>query len=294
MSNYNSLTRYAYSERLGKVSSQGTQQWNAKQKWYHFGKWYHFVRLFCGVWWLVSDSVTIKEKVVRNPRSELRNKLRKVNQLLILFPYCVPFRVFLVKLTDWRANEALEERRLSDWLILWLMVPMDNTTWNSAKNGKPSGQSTYLRIASPNPDKSNIFSCGVNEAIPVGILCFNEGSLPIRYLGVPFISSRLKKSDCKSLVDRIVTRAISWASQVFFLSYAGRLQLVNSILFAIQTYWSSMFILPKAKELLNKTGRSGSQSFSLERERLQSWGKPRLRGIRCASLSLSRKVGLEF
>lgn len=43
-------------------------------------------------------------------------------------PYFVPFRVFLVKLTDWRANEALEERRLSDWLILWLMVPMDNTT----------------------------------------------------------------------------------------------------------------------------------------------------------------------
>lgn len=97
---------------------------------------------------------------------------------------------------------------------------------------------------SPNPDKSKIFSCGVNEAIKnqlLGILGFiNEGSLPIRDLVVPLISSRLKKSDCKSLVDRIVTRARSWASKV--LSYAGRLQLVNSILFAIQTYW---FILPK-------------------------------------------------
>ena len=66
-----------------------------------------------------------------------------------------------------------------------------------------------------------------------GILSFNAGSLPIRYLGVPLISSRLKKSDCKILVEKIVARARSWASRA--LSYAGRLQLVNSILFAIQT-----------------------------------------------------------
>jgi hypothetical protein len=30
------------------------------------------------------------------------------------------------------------------------------------------------------------------------------------------------------------------------LSFAGRLQLVQSVLFSIQVYWSSMFILPKA------------------------------------------------
>jgi len=29
------------------------------------------------------------------------------------------------------------------------------------------------------------------------------------------------------------------------LSYAGRLQLLNSILFSIQVYWSCLFILPK-------------------------------------------------
>lgn len=45
-------------------------------------------------------------------------------------------------------------------------------------------------------------------------------------------------------MDKIVARARSWASRA--LSYAGRLQLINSILFAIQTYWSSLFILPKS------------------------------------------------
>ena len=45
-------------------------------------------------------------------------------------------------------------------------------------------------------------------------------------------------------MDKIVARARSWASRA--LSYAGRLQLINSILFAIQTYWSPLFILPKS------------------------------------------------
>lgn len=70
------------------------------------------------------------------------------------------------------------------------------------------------------------------------------GSLPFRYLGVPLISSRLRGSDCRVLVDRIGTKAKSWTCKA--LSYAERLQFVKSILFAIQVYWSSLFILPKA------------------------------------------------
>ncbi|XP_021770231.1 uncharacterized protein LOC110734397 [Chenopodium quinoa] len=36
---------------------------------------------------------------------------------------------------------------------------------------------------------------------------------------------------------------LGWASK--FLSYAGRLQLIKSVLFGIQTYWAQIFILPK-------------------------------------------------
>ena len=68
--------------------------------------------------------------------------------------------------------------------------------------------------------------------------------IPIRYLGVPLISSHLRSIDCQILGDKIVARARSWTNK--FLSYAGRLQLVKSILLATHTYWSSHFVLPKA------------------------------------------------
>lgn len=65
----------------------------------------------------------------------------------------------------------------------------------------------------PNPDKSNIFMCGVDESVKCQLLAslgYKEGTLPVRYLGVPLISSRLKKVDCSILVDKIVGRVKSW------------------------------------------------------------------------------------
>ncbi|GLT65660.1 hypothetical protein SLA2020_380770 [Shorea laevis] len=84
----------------------------------------------------------------------------------------------------------------------------------------------------PNPDKRKIFMCGVDESVKCQLLAslgYKEGTLPVRYLGVPLISSRLKKVDCSILVDKIVGRVKSWTCKA--LSYAGRLQLGNSILF---------------------------------------------------------------
>lgn len=94
--------------------------------------------------------------------------------------------------------------------------------------------------------KSNIFTCGLDRSIKallVGTLGFNEGSLPIKYLGVPLISTKLKKVYCNALVDRLTSRIRSWPCK--FLSYAGRIQLVSSVLFAIQVFWTSNWILPK-------------------------------------------------
>lgn len=96
-----------------------------------------------------------------------------------------------------------------------------------------------------NPLKSNIFLGGVSTEERkelVDVLNFQEGTLPIKYLGVPLISAKLSYGDCKPLIDRILARISSWRSR--FLSYAGRLTLVKSVLFSIQVYWSSLFILP--------------------------------------------------
>ena len=97
----------------------------------------------------------------------------------------------------------------------------------------------------PNEAKSSVFLSGVSVQLQrqiVSILGFSIGSLPIRYLGVPLISTRLKATDCRALVDRILGRIKVWTNR--FLSYAGRLQLIQSVLFNIQSYWCAHFILP--------------------------------------------------
>ncbi|XP_028083430.1 uncharacterized protein LOC114284679 [Camellia sinensis] len=98
----------------------------------------------------------------------------------------------------------------------------------------------------PNPSKSNIFFSGCSSALKEDILQianFTEGSLPVKYLGVPLITTKLKASDCHTLVERITMRIKSWTNKL--LSYAGRAQLIQSILFSMLVYWSSLFILPK-------------------------------------------------
>jgi hypothetical protein len=85
-----------------------------------------------------------------------------------------------------------------------------------------------------NFDKSCLFTCGVAGHVKnqmLGILGYQQGKLPMRYLGIPLISSRLKKADCALLAERIATKAKSWASKA--LSHAGRLELINSNLFAM-------------------------------------------------------------
>ena len=76
----------------------------------------------------------------------------------------------------------------------------------------------------PNPTKSHIFSSGISATVKhqlLQILGFQEGVLPMRYLGVPLVSTSLRSSDCNILIERIISRAKSWSSR--FLSYAGHL-----------------------------------------------------------------------
>ncbi|KAL0284502.1 UNVERIFIED_CONTAM: hypothetical protein Sradi_7196300 [Sesamum radiatum] len=72
---------------------------------------------------------------------------------------------------------------------------------------------------------------------------FQEAVLPIKYLGVPLIASRLTVADCQPLIDRFNSRLAGGASS---LSFAGRLQLLKSVLSSLHMYWASVFILPKA------------------------------------------------
>lgn len=71
----------------------------------------------------------------------------------------------------------------------------------------------------------------------------SKGKLPFRYLGVPLNSRSLTVVDCEKLVDKMTSKIRGWQGKS--LSYAARLQSVNSVLMRITTSWCQIFILPK-------------------------------------------------
>ncbi|XP_058203052.1 uncharacterized protein LOC131317521 [Rhododendron vialii] len=85
----------------------------------------------------------------------------------------------------------------------------------------------------PNLHKSCAYFSGVsneNKYVLMPILAISEGRLPVKYLGVPLITARLRASDCQVLLDKIVSRIQSWNNKA--LSYGGRAQLIHSDLFS--------------------------------------------------------------
>ncbi|KAL2251929.1 UNVERIFIED_CONTAM: hypothetical protein Sindi_2315200 [Sesamum indicum] len=74
-------------------------------------------------------------------------------------------------------------------------------------------------------------------------LGFQEGVLPMRYLGLPLLSSRLTTADCRPLLSKIDKRIAGWEGMA--ISYAGRVQIIKSVLMSLSLYWASAFILPK-------------------------------------------------
>ncbi|KAL0378801.1 UNVERIFIED_CONTAM: hypothetical protein Sradi_3185600 [Sesamum radiatum] len=97
-----------------------------------------------------------------------------------------------------------------------------------------------------NPQKSQMIlfrsAFGMKELL-LNILGFPEGHLPLRYLGLPLLSSRLTISDRQPLLIKIDSRIKGWEG--IQLSFAGRLQLIKSVLLALNIYWAMAFILPK-------------------------------------------------
>jgi hypothetical protein len=97
-----------------------------------------------------------------------------------------------------------------------------------------------------NSSKSSFYCPGISKRVKhilLSSLQMKEGKLPVRYLGVPLISSRLSSADCGGLLERITRHIDSWLCRN--LSYAGRLQLLSYVLYSLQVYWTSIFILPK-------------------------------------------------
>lgn len=68
--------------------------------------------------------------------------------------------------------------------------------------------------------------------------------LPVRYLGIPLCTKKLTLLHYAPLLQSIKTKLHSWTARS--LSFAGRLQLLSTVIAGITNFWSCAFILPKA------------------------------------------------
>lgn len=65
-------------------------------------------------------------------------------------------------------------------------------------------------------------------------LSFKEANLPVRYLGLPLFSSRLRLNDCLLLIEKHNSKLARWKGKL--LSYAGKIELINSTFTSFHLY----------------------------------------------------------
>ena len=130
---------------------------------------------------------------------------------------------------------------------------------------KHFGDTSGLRI---NANKSNIFLVGVNridlEEIRA-ITGFNLGKFPFRYLGIPVAASKLTIEQFNPLIATVSEYISAWAGAS--LSYAGRSELIRSVLQGVECFWLSILPIPVGvgKNYLSM------QEFSLARSPKSRW-----------------------
>lgn len=61
---------------------------------------------------------------------------------------------------------------------------------------------------------------------------------------MPITAKKLRALDCEVLTEKISSRIKCWGSKN--LSYAAWIQLINSVLMSLYTYWATIFTLPQS------------------------------------------------
>lgn len=148
-------------------------------------------------------------------------------------------------------------------------------------------QDTGLKI---NYHKSIIYPLNIPEEKVNNLallLGYKVGTMPFTYLGLPMGTTRPRVVDMAPLVDRVERRLTASAA---FLPYGDRLTMINSVLYAIPTYYMCFLKLPKTVIDAIDTARRNylwrGSNASVKRKSLASWDKvcrPKDKGgFRCA------------
>ncbi|XP_060182960.1 uncharacterized protein LOC132612903 [Lycium barbarum] len=126
-----------------------------------------------------------------------------------------------------------------------------------------------------NLSKSQVYFGGVQpqeQNHTLNLLGYEVGELAFKYLGDLLSTKKLTVLQCKPLVNKITARITTWMAKC--LSYAGRLQLIKTMLFRAQTYWTQLFLLlQKVIKLIEAIYRSylWSGEATITKRALVSW-----------------------
>lgn len=108
-----------------------------------------------------------------------------------------------------------------------------------------------------NPLKSKLFAAGITQEEMtelMNITHFSEGTFPIKYLGVPLTHGKMKVDQFAQTLDSITDHIKHWSNGS--ISYAGRLELISSVLQGIHVFWLQAFPMPNmVLEKVNKLCR---------------------------------------
>ena len=94
-------------------------------------------------------------------------------------------------------------------------------------------------------EKSTIYVAGISEPERAQILSsfpFATGQLLVRYLGLPLLTKQMTTADYSPLLEMVRSKISSWTAR--FLSYAGRLALINYVIVSMVNFWMSAYRLP--------------------------------------------------
>ncbi|XP_060212170.1 uncharacterized protein LOC132639766 [Lycium barbarum] len=154
----------------------------------------------------------------------------------------------MAKLPDFRYHPMCKQQGLTHLVFADdLMIFCKGQPASVRRIMEALGHFTEATGLEANVDKSSLYLAGVDDDTKEEIsqiTGYAIGSFPIRYPGLPLSPKKWNKLECHQLCQKITEKIRTVSTR--HLSYAGKLQIINSVFFSLHNFWGSVFILPQS------------------------------------------------